>query len=208
MRGANGEKLWITYAWIDNEDNNIDYIVNELEKSGVNPIYDRRALIPGQRLWEQIGKNISDESSVDAFSFIITRNSLASEPCKEELAYAVERALEARGDKFPLIGLMHCVRKGDLPRALSVRLCVPLSAPDWVGQVVAAVNRQPPPYRPADVGPYVVKIHDADSGYWIQITPRVEHVSPAIVCVDLADSRNIQNVFCAPAGEVPGSGVS
>ena len=33
----------------------------------------------------------------------VTRKSLNSEPCREEVAYALDRALQTRGDAFPLI---------------------------------------------------------------------------------------------------------
>jgi hypothetical protein len=183
------KNLWVTYAWADNEDKDIDYIVSQLEAAGVNIFYDRRVLVPGQRLWQQIGSQITDTSRVDAFSFIVTPNSLASEPCKEELAYALERVMKERGGSFPLIGLMHRVRAADLPPPLKVRLCIPLSSPNWVDQVIAGINKQAPPHQPANVAPYIVRTHKVTDGYWIQITPRLEHVSPVSVAVDLDEHK-------------------
>jgi hypothetical protein len=201
------KNLWVTYAWVDNEDKDIDYIVNRLDAAGINTLYDRRALVPGQRLWEQIGKKIADTSRVDAFSFIVTPNSIASEPCKEELSYAIQRVMDERGGGFPVIGLMHRVRAADLPPLLKARLCIPLESPNWVDGVVAGINKQAPPYQPLNVAPYVIKTHKVTVGYWIQITPRFEPVSPVSVAVDLEEhqSGNILNVFCAPSGQIPGA---
>ena len=51
--------LWITYAWADNDEGDFDYLVNQLEDAGVPAIYDKIALVPGQRLWEQIAARIT-----------------------------------------------------------------------------------------------------------------------------------------------------
>ena len=49
------KKLWLTYAWKDNEDKDIDFIVQKLDEAGLEVKFDRRNLVPGQRLWVQIG---------------------------------------------------------------------------------------------------------------------------------------------------------
>ena len=51
--------LWITYAWIDNKDGDFVHIINSLRAHGIETLFDRLALIPGQRLWEQIGSKIT-----------------------------------------------------------------------------------------------------------------------------------------------------
>ncbi len=53
------DPLWITYTWADNDEGDFDYLVNQLEDAGVPAIYDKIALVPGQRLWEQIAAQIS-----------------------------------------------------------------------------------------------------------------------------------------------------
>jgi hypothetical protein len=50
------KKLWLTYAWKDNEDQDIDFIVQELDPLDLEVRFDRRNLIAGQRLWDQIGE--------------------------------------------------------------------------------------------------------------------------------------------------------
>jgi len=60
------KKLWLTYAWIDNEDKNIDFIIKELDSLGIEVKFDRRNIVPGKRLWQQIGNKIIDSDKCDA----------------------------------------------------------------------------------------------------------------------------------------------
>jgi hypothetical protein len=46
-------KLWLTYAWKDNENDQVDYIVQALQAEGLEVRFDRARLVPGQRLWPQ-----------------------------------------------------------------------------------------------------------------------------------------------------------
>ena len=198
--------LWITYAWTDNQDKDIDYIAKELDTAGLNCTFDNRALIPGQTLWDQIGKIISDPARVDAFSIVVTPSSLASNSCREELLYALDRALSQRGSGFPLIGLLHNVRVNDLPPALKIRLCVPLSAPNWIDQVVAGVNKRPLPQSTETLSPFIIKKHSLPFGCCIQITPRVDHVSPIQLAINLEEKNacHVERVFVAPSSTLPG----
>ena len=58
--------LWLTYAWVDNEDADVDHVIRELGQAGLDLHFDRRQIIPGQRLWPQIDKEISDPKRTDA----------------------------------------------------------------------------------------------------------------------------------------------
>lgn len=95
--------LWITYCWEDYKNGDVEFIAQELEKIGVSVKLDRWNIQAGKRLWEQIDKFISHPNECDAWAIIATQNSLGSEPCKEEVAYALDRALNTRGQTFPLI---------------------------------------------------------------------------------------------------------
>ncbi len=54
------KKLWLTYARKDNEDRDIDFIVQVLDGLPLDVRFDRRSLVPGQRLWTQFGVAITD----------------------------------------------------------------------------------------------------------------------------------------------------
>ena len=167
--------LWITYAWVDNEEGDFDYLVEQLGTAGVAATYDRVALIPGQRLWEQIADRILDPQ-LDGWAYLLTPGSVNSAPCREELAYAVHRVVTDRGGQFPLIGLLHGLCMDSVPTALGVRLCIDLSDPDWTERVRAALHGRPPTPQatPAQI-PWNVAIHDPyQDGRWaVEIRPRL-----------------------------------
>jgi hypothetical protein len=169
--------LWLTYAWVDNEDGDFDYIAQELRGFGVDTIYDKVAIVPGQRLWSQIANHISDPNT-QGWAFLITPSSLESEPCLEELAYALDRALRSINANFPLIGLVtQGVSYEDVPLPLKVRLCVNLATPNWKEQVQAALEARPPQLPNSTTTKYHYKISQEYNGAGallttIEIRPR------------------------------------
>ena len=135
--------LWITYAWADNDDGDFDFLVQELGRAGVLAKYDKIALVPGRKLWAQIADRMSSDP-LSGWAYLVTPNSLRSLACQEELSYALQRAVESRGEEFPLIGLLYNVSIRDVPLSLRVRLCIDLANPDWIEEVRAAVAGTPP----------------------------------------------------------------
>ncbi len=156
-------RLWITYAWADDDEGDFRYLVSRLAAGGVDAVYDKIALIPGQRLWDQIAERIADES-LAAWAYLLTPRSITSQPCQEELGYALDRALRGRGHDFPLIGLLHEVDIADVPIALRIRLCVSLASPDWVEEVNAGLERRAPHQQPQDIGNLHVVVHHPYAG--------------------------------------------
>lgn len=169
------EPLWITYAWADNEEGDFDFLVQELTQAGVPAKYDKIALVPGRRLWAQIADRISSDS-LSGWAYLLTENSLASAACQEELSYALQRALETRGEEFPLIGLLHGVSIRDVPVPLRIRLCINLANPDWTEEVRAGVEGTAPRRAMPNQDPFVMKIHSNYLGQSerlaIEIRPR------------------------------------
>ena len=45
-------KVWLTYAWADNENDDVDFIAQELRDFGSKVNLDRWNLNTGERLWE------------------------------------------------------------------------------------------------------------------------------------------------------------
>ncbi len=167
--------LWITYAWSDNAEGDFDFLVQELSRAGVSAKYDKIALVPGRKLWAQIADRISSDP-LSGWAYLVTPKSLASAACQEELAYALQRALETKGEEFPLIGLLHGVSIRDVPLALRVRLCVNLANPDWIEEIRAALNGVVPRRSIPEQDSLVVKIHRGYLGQTdrlaIEIRPR------------------------------------
>ena len=81
-------KLWLTYAWKDNEDAQVDHVYHELIDAGLDVRLDRTQLTVGQRLWPQIDAGITDPEKCGGWAIYATKKSLESEPCLEEIAYA------------------------------------------------------------------------------------------------------------------------
>jgi hypothetical protein len=151
--------LWITYAWADNAEGDFDYLVQRLSEADITSLYDKIALVPGRKLWAQIANKIEKEP-LSGWAYLITPQSLASPACQEEQSYALQRALETKGQEFPLIGLLHQASLRDVPLALRVRVCVNLANPDWIEEVRAAVVGQPPRRQTTEQSQFVVKVHN------------------------------------------------
>lgn len=167
--------LWITYAWADNKEGDFDHLINELRAAGIDTQFDRIALIPGQRLWDQIANKITT-GDIGGWAYLVTPNSLASEPCKEELSYALDRALSVKGGVFPIVGLMHNILAADLPPPLKVRLSVPVGTPGWIEQIKAALEQRAPVIEPPGTNPFKVTVHKDYLGkpglVAVEFTPR------------------------------------
>jgi hypothetical protein len=194
--------LWVTYAWVDNEEGNFDYLIQELNGFGISTSYDRVAIVPGQRLWTQIAEHIADPNT-SGWAYLITPNSLASQPCLEELSYAINRMLTTKGGLFPLIGLVTPgVSFDDVPIALKVRLCVMLNSPNWKQQVRAAIDRRPPVLLNNPQTRFIYNIIDGFTGVssitTIEIRPRFNEVHNCRIAVP--NDCNILNFGAGPAG--------
>lgn len=169
------KKLWITYSWEDNKNGDVEFYAQELEKAGLNVKLDRWNIQTGSRLWEQIDRFISDENESDAWAIIATPKSLGSEPCKEEVAYALDRALNSRGKSFPLIGIFQStVDKSLIPSAIRTRLYVSVKDSDWVERISSAVEGRELTIPRQNVSPVYYKVHESDDkrSYAIEMRPR------------------------------------
>lgn len=153
--------IWITYSWKDNDRSDVDYIAQQLQRAGLDVHLDKWDLRAGHRLWEQIDQAIANKDRCDAWMIVATQNSLASEPCKEEVAYALNQALSVRGSSFPVIALFQgAVEASLLPQALSTRLCVSCTDNDWIERIVATVEGRTATLSNKIIDPYDVQVHD------------------------------------------------
>ena len=55
--------LWVTYAWADNRDNDVDFVVQELSAAGLTVKLDRWNIVAGRRLWDQFDNFIATQKS-------------------------------------------------------------------------------------------------------------------------------------------------
>lgn len=164
--------LFLTYARSDNQDNDVEFIRTSLEPE-LNVVLDYVLLNPGQPMVPQLEDAIL---SCDAWAMFVSTRSLASKNCREELLWAFNRAMQAKGE-FPLIGLVKGgTRPETLPSALQVRLWISLDDPDWKDRLVNAVLGRSPPPHGAPVKPYKIRWHELGRdahGVVMEVRPRL-----------------------------------
>jgi hypothetical protein len=193
--------LWLTYAWKDNVDQDVDFVAQQLTAEGLDVRFDRNQLLAGKRLWDQISAGISDPS-VNAWAMLVTENSLASEPCQEEIAYALDRTLRQRGSDFPLIGIFpRPVSREHIPSALATRLYVDLRSSDWKQRIAGAVRGEKPKADVGQIDPVVVKEHgEREGGRLIEIYPRTGRWYPPVAWVPLTEKASLRYAVVGARG--------
>jgi len=202
-------KIWITYAWIDSNDGDVDYVAQELINVGLDVRIDRQQLRAGFRLWEQIDNSISNPEECDAWMIFATENSITSEPCREELAIALDRALNSRGYDFPLIGLFSdTIERKLIPGAIRTRLYVSLTDNDWVERVKAATEGRSPEIFRKPIQPYHIQIYPntvrKGNGHSIEVRPRAGTWAPFLGGVPYQEKESVSpSLFYGPSGRVP-----
>ena len=191
------KSVWLTYAWEDNKDLEVDYVAQELIRAGVDVKLDRWNLTAGKPLWEQIGSFIQDSEKSDGWILYATQASLGSEKCKEEFTYALDRALNTRGEQFPVIGLFPATVDNNLiPAGIKTRLYVSTTDPDWKERIVSAIEERLPNIIKTQIEPYAITIHQRNlkRGYKklaIEIRPRAGTWSPFFVAVPAEEKDQI-----------------
>jgi len=204
-------KIWITYAWVDNENQDIDFVAQELTNVGLTVKLDRWNLSAGHRLWEQIEKFIVRPDESDAWLLIATQNSLSSEACKEEFSYALQRALRERGANYPVIALfLGPVEDSLIPAGIKSRLFVSITDPDWKERIAAAAERRDPRIVAANVQPYYLKIHKPKIEgelLAIEVRPRAGYWAPFFAAIPIKERDEVGlNMITGPAGTLTRNG--
>jgi len=188
--------IWLTYAWDDNADGDVDFIAQQLKDAGLETRLDRWTVTAGRRLWEQIGGELS-KTDLAAWIILATQHSCGSEPCKEELAYALARTLSKHGQGFPVIALFQSsVDTKLLPPALAVRLCVTMKDPHWIERIKAAAEQRAPAIPRDELQPYVLKVHnvagDSFGRFAIEVRPRAGTWSPFFAAVAANEKDSVK----------------
>jgi hypothetical protein len=203
------KSIWITYAWDDNKDGDVDFAAQELIRKGLDVKLDRWNLTAGKLLWEQIESFIQDPSKSDSWLLYATQNSLGNEKCKEEFYYALDRALETRGGEFPVIALFPAtIDESLIPAGIKSRLFVSLTDPDWKERIVAAVERREPSINKHVFEPYSLTVHKIaeteQDKFAIEVRPRGGTWSPFIAAIPFKEKESVSpSLAHGPAKLVP-----
>ena len=203
------KSVWLTYAWEDNKEEEVDYIAGELNKiENIRIKLDRWNLKAGRRLWEQIEYWICDPAKSDAWLFYATQNSLGSKNCREEYAYALDRALSKRGNDFPIIALVQGqVDTSLLPAGIRTRLYVSQNDPDWKERIASGIFGHEPDVQKKELTPYVLKIHEpiiSERPITIELRPKAGTWSPFLASIPVSEINKVNPALLfGPAGERP-----
>ena len=202
------KKLWITYAWADNEGGDIDFIAQELGKTGIYVRLDRWDISAGRRLWEQIENFITSEQECDGWLIVATQNSLSSQPCKEEIAYALDRTLKSRDGDFPFMVLFTGpVDDALIPASVKTRLFVSVTDQDWLERIGSALYGRRPEIARKEIASYEAKVHRHPSGKIIlELRPRAGRWYPIIAAVPTSEKGAIKFIMVEPSGHPTGTG--
>ncbi len=203
--------IWITYAWDDNTLGDVDYVAQELARVCIqvkNEHWNIRACRP---LWDQIEHFIQKENESDAWLIYATQKSLGSKVHRKELLYAIDRALNTRGDDFPVIALFPGPVDNSLISA-GIRSLVYISLTDleWVARIKAAAERRIPSSARPQLEPFTVQIYQGDAAAGqklaIEVRPRAGTWSPFFAAIPLPEKDRVQpQIMFGPHGRVPQS---
>lgn len=205
--------IWITYAWEDNREGDVDFVAQEFKASGVDVKLDRWNLSAGKRLWEQIQDFIINPYKSDAWLLYATQNSLGSEACKEEFTYALDRALNTRGKSYPVIALFPAPIDYDLiPPGIRTRLYVSLTDPDWKERIIAAAEGRQPTISHTEINPYIVNIHTVNikgkNRFVIELRPRAGTWAPFFAAIPIKEKEELNpSIIHGPKGIIPSGGM-
>jgi hypothetical protein len=199
--------IWITYAWDDNTYGDVDFVAQELGRASLTVKLDRWNIGAGQRLWQQIENFICSKDQSDAWLLVATNHSLASEPCKEEFAYALDRALNSRGEGFPVIGLfLGPVDQGLIPAGIRTRLYVSITDPDWKERIVAAAEGRLHQVTRYEIQPFQLHVHSGQPGkksIAIEVRPRAGVWAPFIAAIPLTEKDQVAPSIMIGPRDVP-----
>lgn len=201
------KKIWLTYAWKDNEEEDVDFVVQQLKAEGLAVGFDRVQLQAGKRLWEQIDRLISDPD-LNAWAIYVTENSLQSEACLEELAYALDRSLRERGSDFPIIGIFpKPIDRSMIPSAIATRLYVTLEDNEWAQRVAASVSNTPLNTSEKNVVPYRFAVHTKQNNKVFEVWPRAGTWLDFMVAVEDQEGDLLKSVMNGARGAIIGTGI-
>lgn len=189
--------VWLTYAWNDNEDQEVEFFVQELKSDDLQVKLDRWTLLGGEHLWDQIADWITDPAKSDAWMIYATPNSLSSPACKEEFGFALNRALRARGQRFPIMAVFPDQYDDSLLHpSLQIRLAVSLTDSNWKERIMATVEGREMNIPNTEISPIFWKVHPAIMetqrfSHVIELRPRLGVWQPFNVCFPLEERDSV-----------------
>ena len=196
---------WLTYAWIDNDRQDVDFIAQELQRSGVTIQLDRWNISAGSRLWDQVAGFIQSPEC-GGWILYATQNSLGSEACREEFSYALDRALHARNEGFPIIALFPSPVDCDLiPAGIRTRLHLSSRDPNWKERIKAALDGRQPEVGHPHLEPYDYQVHlrqfPDGNRLILEVRPRAGTWVPFCAAIPISERERVRpTIWHGPRG--------
>ncbi len=198
------KKLWLTYSWADNRHQGIDLIIQKLRAANIDPRFDRQQIEAGRFVWQQIAENISNPQNSDGWAYILSLNALQSKPCEEELYYALDRALKARGQEFKLFGiLLEPIEHADLPAPIRTRLYVNVNDPIWIERISSSLQGKELRLDPPELTNCYSDVHLYPDAFFLEVGPRIGQWAAAEVIVPSKPPVYMNTALVAARGQPP-----
>ena len=200
--------IWITYAWDDNTQCDVDFVEQELVRAGVQVKLGHWNIRANGRLWEQLERFIQEEKESDAWLIYATQNSLGSKACKEEFSCALDHAFNMRGNNFPVIVIFPGpVDNSLIPAGNRICLYVSLIDPEWKERVKAAAEERSPSLTRPQLEPFMIQVHRDNPAavhrLTIEVRPRAGAWCPFFAAVPLTEKDRVQpHIMHGPRGHV------
>jgi hypothetical protein len=167
-------KLWVTYVWVDNENEDVDFYISRLQERA-EVYFDRRSVALGKRHWEEFADQIA--TKCDAWVGLVSPSSLANQRWREEAFYALDRALYAKDKPFPMLFLVLGEKPAEMPKMARVRLYASVTENDWRDKIIAGATLDPFTLRAYDMGngitSFEVRLREGTWPAWRVFEPAV-----------------------------------
>lgn len=162
-QNSGGMRLWISYPWVSNEENDFTYLVPQLKAADIHATYDSFQL-PADA--QQLGRKIVQRLvsiGFDGWLYILTHQCFTRRAYTEVLTQAIDQTRAQLGPSFPLAGLMHGISPLQVPPVLRVLPCVSLGASDWRTQLSRIMRSDLKPGKRRETR-FIWKVHNRYDG--------------------------------------------
>jgi len=159
-------RLWISYPWNRQEDQDFTYLVSALENEQIQATYDSLQMQHETCLWQRVTQRLQSVD-FDGWLYVLTHQFLSHKKCTDDFIAALNQIGWQMGQEFPMVGLLHGVGIQHVPPAIRVRPCISAFDPDWRQRVSEAIKERASSRKnsgPGEARRFVWKIHSCYRG--------------------------------------------
>jgi hypothetical protein len=123
-------RLWISYPWVNNEEEDFAYLTKHLALENFEAVYDSVEIVPDSLLWQRIVQRLQS-IGFDGWLYVLTHQCISRREYTAELTKAIDQALLHMGPRYPMAGLMYGIATQHVPPVLRALPCISLGDPNW-----------------------------------------------------------------------------